>query len=234
MRLRKPHVYQNVNDTKRAVPGTFTLQAPRSRGGSGDVAIVMFELGAYDRSQPLVIDPVLTYSTRLGGLTGLTRGHDIAVDRDGMIYIVGETFGDIFPTKNALKLSPGGSVDAFVTKLDPRTDELIYSTRLGGSGIDKGLSIVLDDDGQAYVTGSTGSDDFPTENPCQATFGGGSGALGDAFVAVLSADGSELVYSTYLGGRGDDIGAGIAVDKNGVALVTGETRLTEGPGHWKR
>ena len=227
MRLKKPHVYQRFEETETVIPGKFVLPSHRERGG--DELIVLFQLGAYDRSQPLVIDPVLTYSTRLGGLTGLTRGHGIAVDRDGMIYVVGETFGDIFPTANSVESSPGGSVDAFVTKIDPRTDEIIYSTRLGGTGIDKGFSIALDGDGRAYVTGGTGSNDFPTENPLQENFAGGSVAIGDAFVAVLSVDGSELVYSTYLGGEDDDVATSIAIDRHGVAVVTGETRSTDFP-----
>ncbi len=227
IRLNNPHVYQGFKANKRVIPGKFILQAHQARGG--DVSVVRFQVGEYDHSQPLVIDPVLTYSTRLGGLTGLTRGNGIAVDQDGMVYVVGETFDDIFPTENAVRSSLGGSVDAFVTKIDPRTDEVIYSTRLGGSGIDKGLSITLDDNGQAYVTGSTGSGDFPTENPCQATFGGGSGALGDAFIAVLGEDGSELLYSSYLGGGDDDVATSIAIDQRGMVFVTGETRSTDFP-----
>ena len=229
IRLETPHVYQRFNDAKTVIPGAFVLRLRPVPGGSGDEAIVVFQLGAYDRSQPLVIDPVLTYSTRLGGLIGLTRGRGIAVDRDGMIYVVGETFGDIIPTENAIKLSLGGSVDAFVTKIDSLTDEIIYSTRLGGTGIDKGLGVVLDDEGRAYVTGSTGSRDFPTQNALQENFAGGGNAMGDAFLAVLSVDGSELLYSSYLGGGGDDSATGIAIDQRGVVFVTGETRSTDFP-----
>ena len=168
MYLKKPHVYQDIGASQTVVPGEFVLHPPSGQDrsdGNDDVMIVAFRLGPYDRSQRLVIDPVLTYSTRVGGIAGLTRSRDIAIDSDGMVYVVGETFGDVFPVENPLEASSGGSVDAFVTKIDPRTDELVYSTRLGGRGIDRGFGIALDDARRVYVTGSTSSEDFSYREP---------------------------------------------------------------------
>jgi len=229
LELQKPFVYQVANQQETVIPSAFVLQPRSIMNGGGDDVSVAFDLGDYDLSQPLVIDPVLSYSTRLGGLTGLTRGRDIAVDADGMVYVVGETFGDVFSVTSQVISDVGGSVDVFVTKIDPRTDDIIYSTRLGGSGIDKGLAITLDDEGRVYVTGSTSSHDFPVHNAVQSHFSGGSGAFGDAFVFVLGTDGSEMIYSTYLGGDGDDLASDIALDENGVIYVTGETRSKNFP-----
>ncbi len=228
--LKKPHIYQTTRGRKTTIPGRFVVKATAGPAGAAAVA---FEVGNYDRSKPLIIDPILTYSTRLGGLTGLTRGRGIAVDSEGMIYVVGETFGDIFPRENPLHedVNPGGSVDAFVTKINPnnRGEELIYSTRLGGTGFDKAFSVAVDSLGQAYVTGTTSSEDFPAVNALYPEFGGGGRTEGDAFVVKLSADGSELYYATYLGGSGNDLGAGIALAESGMVVVTGETQSTDFP-----
>jgi hypothetical protein len=121
-----------------------------------------------------------------------------------------------------------GSVngDAFVAKLNPAGSALVYSTYLGGSDVNWGNGIAVDSSGNAYVTGSTTSIDFPIANPLQASFGGGNY---DAFVAKLNAAGSALVYSTYLGGSRDDWGFGIAVDSSGNAYVAGITASTDFP-----
>jgi hypothetical protein len=142
----------------------------------------------------------------------------VAVDSGGNAYVTGDTESTNFPTQSPLQTANAGRSNAFVTKLNPAGSALVYSTYLGGSAnFDRGTCIALDDVGNAYVTGSTASTDFPTVNPLQAANAGSR----DAFVAKLNAAGSALVYSTYLGGPGADHGHGIAVDDAGSCYLTG-------------
>jgi hypothetical protein len=167
----------------------------------------------------------LIYSTYLGGSSG-EAGNGIAVDTAGNAYVMGGTASRNFPTANPLQAAFGGGIsDAFVAKLNAAGSALIYSTYLGGRSGDNGFHNAVDSAGNAYVTGPTNSTDFPTANPVQTAFGGRS----DAFVAKLNPTGSRLIYSTYLGGRSDDSGNGIAVDAAGNAYVTGNTSSTNFP-----
>ncbi len=167
----------------------------------------------------------LVYSTYLGG-SGDDQGFGIAVDGLGNAYLTGHTKSTNFPTMNPLQASNGGNYDAFVAKLNPSGSALVYSTYLGGSGLDQGFGIAVDGLGDAYVTGQTTSADFPTMNPVQAANAGGDY---DAFVTKLNASGSALVYSTYLGGSSDDQGFGITTDSSGNAYVAGKTNSTNFP-----
>jgi Beta-propeller repeat len=172
----------------------------------------------------------LIYSTYLGGSGSGTFsgdfGYSIAVDAEGHAYVTGETSSCDFPTKNAFQNTlRSTSGNAFVTKFDTDGDSLIYSTYLGGSSTDTGRGIAVDFHGNAYVTGSTASADFPTKDAFQNTLRSTSG---NAFVTKFDADGDSLVYSSYLGGSGNpggggDSGNGIAVDPHGHAYVAGET-----------
>jgi hypothetical protein len=166
----------------------------------------------------------LVYSTYLGG-SGDDFGRGIAVDSSGNAYVIGNTLSTDFPTMNPLQPANAGDGDAFVAQLNPTGSALVYSTYLGGSGYDSGLGIAADSSGNALVTGYTLSINFPTMNPLQPANAGGY----DAFVAQLNPSGSALVYSTYLGGSGDDLGYGIAVDSSGNAYVTGSTQSTNFP-----
>jgi hypothetical protein len=161
----------------------------------------------------------------LGG-SSEDQGFGIAVDGNGHAYVTGWTVSTDFPTANALQVAhAGGGIDAFVTKLDPVGSALVYSTYLGGSGGDFANSIAVDPAGNAYVTGGTGSLNFPTTpGAFQPTFGGG-----DAFVTKLNSAGSGIVYSTYFGGSDSDIGVGIALDAAGSVYLTGYTRSTNFP-----
>jgi len=159
----------------------------------------------------------LVYSTYLGG-TDDDVGFGIAVDGSRNAYITGWTRSTNFPTVNPLQSSEGGEEDAFIAKLNPAGSALLYSTYLGGTSSDIGLGIAVHA-GNAYVTGLTGSANFPTMKPLQPAYAGGT----DAFVAKLSPAGSALVYSTYLGGGRNDQGNGIAVDSSGNAYITGFT-----------
>jgi len=174
---------------------------------------------------------VLLYSTFLGGYSH-DSGEGITVDRDLCAYVIGSTGSGDFPTVNPYQSSSGGgNEDAFVAKLTSTGSELIYSTFLGGdtgyNPAEFGYGIAVDSSLQAYVTGFTGSNDFPTVNPYQSTPGGG----GDAFVAKFDSTGSALIFSTYLGGNSDDTGCAVAVDESfqGCAYITGDTSSTNFP-----
>jgi hypothetical protein len=209
LRQQKPMVYQEVNGERKEIESGYMLK------GAGSVG---FDVGAYDRGKPLVIDPVLVYSTYLGG-GGLDIASSIEVDSAGNAYITGTTFSTNFPTANPIQGAKGATEDAFVTKLNAAGSSLVYSTYLGGNQSDGGSGIAVDSAGNAYVTGYTGSTNFPTANAIQGAKGGDL----DAFVTKLNTTGSALVYSTYLGGGAGDLGNGIAIDSAGNAYVTGET-----------
>jgi Bacterial Ig-like domain (group 3)/Beta-propeller repeat len=171
----------------------------------------------------------LVYSTYLGG-DGVDAGWGIAVDRSSDAYVTGQTNSTNFPvTPGALQTTCGSNScsnsNAFVSKLNPSGSALVYSTYLGGSGGDYGNGIAVDSSDDAYVAGVTESTNFPTMNPLQPTFGGAI----DAFVSKVNSSGSTLVYSTYLGGSGQDFGQSIAVDSSGNAYVTGATESTNFP-----
>jgi hypothetical protein len=183
-----------------------------------------FQVDAYDSSLPLTIDPVLSYSTYLGGSNN-DYGNAIAVDGYGNVYVTGNTYSTDFPTVSPLQAAKHSGWDAFVAKLNPSGTALVYSTYLGGAGTDYSEGIAVDASGNAYVIGFTTSPNFPTANPLQPTNHG----AGDAFVAKLNASGSALVYSTYLGGTARDHGRSIAVDGTGNAYVTGYTASVNFP-----
>ncbi|MDF5715609.1 MAG: SBBP repeat-containing protein, partial [Rhizonema sp. NSF051] len=217
VQLHKPVVYQKVNGTKQVIANNNYLINSSN--------IVSFDLGKYDRTRPLIIDPVLSYSTYLGGSSN-DYGNGIAVDRVGNAYITGSTQSTNFPTQNPLQAAYGGDGDAFITKLNLDGDALVYSTYLGGSNLEVARSIAVDRAGNAYITGNTRSTNFPTQNPLQAAFGGG---YNNAFITKLNHDGDALVYSTYLGGSISDSGSGIAVDRAGNVYITGNTNSTNFP-----
>ncbi len=213
-RQRKPVVYQEVAGKRTEISGTWLL-----RGNEAG-----FRIGTYDRAQPLIIDPVLYYSTYLGG-SAADYAYAIAVDKVGNTYVTGGTGSANFPTAHPLQASLRGSVDVFVTKINASGSARLYSTFLGSGGVDEGRGIAVNSRGEAYVTGSAGFSDFPMKNPTQGTWGGS----GDAFLTKLNASGSGLVYSTYLGGNGIDQGNGIALDPAGNAYVVGTTNSTNFP-----
>ena len=216
IRMLRPVIYQWVDGGRREIPGEY------HRLGRNEVR---FQIGTYDAGKPLVIDPVLQYSSYLGG-RGLDFGFGIAVDDSGNAYLTGVTDSNNFPTANPLQPGFDGLSDAFVTKLNADGSAIVYSTYLGGSGSEIGFGIVVDDSGNAYVTGITDSNNFPTLSALQPSFGGGPS---DAFVTKLNPDGSALVYSTYLGGNRTEIGFGVAADDSGNAYLSGTTESNNFP-----
>jgi hypothetical protein len=222
IRWHKPVVYQEKDGARQEIAAQYAIT---------DKTRVGFELGEYDKTRPLYLDPLI-YSTYLGGSNN-DSSNAIAVDIAGNAYVVGSTFSSDFPvTPGAFQRAcsyPCNSADAFVAKLNPSGSALVYSTYLGGSGFDSGSCIAVDSAGTAYVTGGTDSKDFPLMNPLQSTYGGGNL---DAFVAEINSEGSALVYSTFLGGSGDENLYGtpaIAVDSTGNTYVTGWTNSTDFP-----
>jgi hypothetical protein len=215
--LRKPVIYQRAGGVQYEIAGGYKLKRENRVG---------FELGEYDVRLPLVIDPVLAYSTYLGG-SDVDRASGIAVDSAGNAYVTGQTVSTNFPTTPGgfqTSLTPGGFFDGFVTKVNSTGTVLLYSTYFGGSGQDEPNGIAVDSAGNAYMTGFTGSSNFPTTpGAFQTSFGGG-----DAFVTKLNSAGTALLYSTYLG-PGEVVGFGIAVDSAGSAYVTGHTNSPNFP-----
>ena len=209
--FQKPVVFQEENGSRIAVDGGFSLE---------DDGQVGFWLGAYDTARTLTIDPIIGYSTFLGGGES-DQAFGVAVDSSGSAYVIGRTSSADFPTTTGAfdETQPGGVSDVFVVKLNPSGDGLEYATFLGGerAGGELGFAIAVDDQGSAFVAGLTNSGDFPTTegafNPVPD---------GGAFVSKLSPDGSALEYSTYLGGNSLSVAHGIAIDAEGNAYVTGQ------------
>jgi hypothetical protein len=247
--FRKPVVYQIKDGQRQPVEGQFSLLAKNRIG---------FALGAYDHARPLVVDPVLVYSTYLGGSGGVgscglcvgDQGFGVAVDGSGNAFVTGVAMSANFPvTKGAFQgannASSNGVPNAFIAKINPTGSALIYSSYLGGNGLfgaesglpgDAGFSIGVDSTGDAYVTGLTSSADFPvTKDAFQTVNNGAANHISNAFVTKLNPTGSALLYSTYLGGSGNsgglrgDSGLGIAVDGSGDAYVTGEASSHDFP-----
>ena len=273
-RQRHPRVYREKNGKRWEIAGGFVLRGPNEAG---------FETAPGWADSALIIDPVLTYSTYLGG-SGNTTAWAVAVDSAGSAYVAGETlpanfgatfhvsdsttstdaflvkmnsagtavvyadyfggsqrssargvavdsagnayvtgfaYSTDFPTTSGGYRSPSlGLADTFVMKLNPAGTALVYSALIGGAGNDEATGIAIDPSGNAYISGSTNSLAFPVTNAFQPSYGGGSQ---DAFVAKLNSTGSTLIYATYLGGTGNDVANGIAVDSLGYAYVAGYT-----------
>jgi hypothetical protein len=224
VRQHKPVAYQEEGGERQEVESRYVMQG-KSRVG--------IEVGEYDRTRRLVIDPTLTYSTYLGG-SDSDSGAGIAVDSAGMAYVTGYTLSYDFPVLNEYQTYQDYN-DVFVTKLDTNAsgaDSLLYSTYLGGSyGDNIGTGIAVDSAGIVYVTGYTNTYDFPVLNEYQTYLGGSY----DAFVTKLDTNASgadSLLYSTYLGGSDDsagDVSFAIAADASGYAYVTGETDASDFP-----
>lgn len=216
---RKPVVYQRVDGERRLIPGRYVTF------GNGEAG---FEVGEYDRTKPLVIDPTLVYSTYLGG-SGDDLGSSIAVDGSNNVYVAGTTSSLNFPTHGPAFPNTAGLADIFVTKFDSTGGNIVYSTYIGGAGLDRADGLAIDSSGNAYVVGRVGdaSIDFPTTAGSLATtYRGGDF---DGVVFKLNTLGNALIYSTFLGGEDNDSAEGIAVDLSGSAYVTGGTRSSGFP-----
>ena len=225
--LLKPSIYQMVGGQKKPVRGGYVLRPNHSVG---------VELGDYDPTKSLVVDPVLVYSSYLGG-SGWDAAVSVTLDASRNEYIGGFTISPDFPsTGAAISAAPNGTCVGFVAKLDPTLTSVLYSSYLGGTtGASSCLwgdgvnGIAVDSLGQAYTTGYASSNDFPiTASAFQP--GQGNGASSNAFLAKLAADGQSLLYSTYLGGSGgDDDGYAVLADNTGNAYVVGQATSADFP-----
>jgi len=209
--------FQEIEGERIAVPGRFHL-----RGDDG----VGLEVERKEDTEPLIIDPLIS-STFLGG-TDEDVGWSLALDSEDIVYVTGWTRSANFPTTpGAYDETHNGSVDVFVSSLSSDLSELLYSTFLSGSDSEWGYSLALDSEGTVYVIGSTNSADFPiTLGAYDEAYNGG---MRDVFISALSPDLSELVFSTFLGGNGWDIGHSIAIDSEGTVYVTGWTGAANFP-----
>jgi hypothetical protein len=222
IRWPKPVVYQEKDGARQLIAARYVVTNTNG---------VRFELAKYDAGKPLYIDPLI-YSTYLGG-SGYDATAGIAIDSAGNVYVAGVTSSTDFPlTAGAFQTTNGGGGDAFVTKINPAGSALVYSTYLGGSGEEQEAALAVDSAGNAYITGATYSNNFPTTpGALQTTCAGGSCVYPtpDGFVTKINPTGSALVYSTYLGGSWIDEGNNIAVDGAGNAYVVGATWSSDFP-----
>ena len=211
--LHKPVAYQQQSGSHQLVDASFVLKSNNR---------VSFDLGSYDRSRELVIDPAVTYSTYLGG-SAEDEAYGIAVDGSGNAYVTGATESPNFPAPSGTTRSTAGGFDVFVSKLNPTGTALLYSTLIGGTSDDLGLGIAVNSTG-TYIVGNTTSTNFPSTGVTPI----GPGGMQDAFVAKLDNTGTQLRV-TRIGGMGNESGNGIAVDSTGAAYIGGETDSTDFP-----
>lgn len=216
---RAPRVFQRIGGREIERSGRYRLL----EGGA-----ITFTLGRYDKRHALVIDPILNYATYLGG-TYADSVYDVAADNSGNAYLTGWTESPEYPTAAAVQPGYTGQRDAFVTKLNSTGTAVVYSTYIGGAQLDEGNRIVVDAFGSAYVCGRTWSTDFPATPGAFQRTNGGATPIDEGFVLKLNPAGSQLVYSTYLGGSNADSALGLAVDNIGSAYVSGTTRSANFP-----
>lgn len=209
-----PIVYQKIDGERQRIGGEYRIEANGQMG---------FSIPAYDSDYPIIIDPVIRYSTFLGGALG-DYGMAIDVDELGQAYVTGVSFSADFPTDAAFQNTLSGDADVLVTKLDA-AGQVLYSTYIGGAQADSGADIVVGDDQSVYITGYTNSRDYPLQAELDGTLGG----INDAFVTKLHPDGNALLFSTYLGGSGADFGHGIDLNAGNDAYVTGYTASEDFP-----
>lgn len=243
----RPVAYQRIGDRRIEVDVEYMLISsplrssllneglpPAGQAAHEEGFVYAFKVGDYDHTAPLVIDPVLSYSTYLGG-SNVENPYDIAVDQYGNTYITGVTGSLDFPvTPNPLQDTNRGTGDGdpscnlhcnvFIAKIGPTGTDLVYATYLGGTNMDSARGIAVDASGSVYITGYTYSTDFPTQTPLQL-----DSSHVDTFIAKVNPEGTELAYSTYLGGNSHDYGMDIAIDASGNAYVTGYTMSSDFP-----
>jgi hypothetical protein len=223
VRHHAPVIYQEADGVRTTVAGAYAID----RGAKNPT--VGFTVGDYDRSKPLIIDPVVVFSTYLGGSAGddlftIEAGFGIAVDAAGTIYVAGVTPSADFPTLNGSQPASAGNYDAFITRLNPTGSALLYSTYFGGSDEDRAFSLSLGTSGEVFIAGYTLSTNFPTMTPYQSTNHG----VNDGYVARFDSSGA-LTYSTYLGGGGSDLCTFVRNQGSNVVVFAGTSGSPDFP-----
>lgn len=233
IRLQAPRAYQRSGNQEQAVAARFELRADNRVG---------FQLGPYDRGRPLVIDPILTYSTYLGGsgnegcsvITGSGLGVPgcpaVVVDTGGNAYIVGSTESTDFPLPaggSPFQSTLKGVANIFIAKFNSNATILQFATYLGGDGTDISAGAAIDSVGNVFVAGTTDSSNFPTNGANTAFQAKRLSAGKHAFVSQVDSAGHTLLYSTYLSGTGEELGTGVALDPLGDVYITGTTTSRE-------
>jgi hypothetical protein len=219
--LEAPRLYQEVDGEKRNVAGRYQPAGPGR---------VRFAVGEYDRSRPLVIDPVLVYSSFLGGSGNEAGESYTAADPAGNSIFVNWDFSDDFPLVAPILTTRPGSFDMVIAKVSADGSHLVYSTFFGGTGGDQPTGLAVDAAGNAYVAGLVFSVDYPVLNAVQPVLGGGGS---DFFITKLSPAGT-LVYSTYLGGSNFEYdfvswSSIIAVTPGGTVYLAGGSASADYP-----
>ena len=216
---KKPVVYQEVRGARRLVESRYRL----------DKGAIAFELGRFDPDRNLVIDPIVTYSTYIGKLQPETMGRTVT-DNQGNVYMLGISYDRSFPVTSGAfqsQVPQGGFQNVLLMKVNPSSNQAVYSTYIGGSFHDQGVAIAVDNSGAIYLAGSTASTDFPVTQGVVKTRFSPPGLTPadqlDCYVTKLSPGGNALVYSTFLGGTRDDSCMSVAVDSQGNAVVGGTT-----------
>lgn len=214
--IRAPAIYQETERGRQAIPGHYVINEDRQ---------VSLELADFDAARPLIVDPIIDFSTYLGGV-GLDTGYAVTVDPAGNIYVVGQTASLNFPTRNPLFNALNGANDAFIVKVNPQGSTVLFSTYLGGRNPgDRAWAVAVDRNGHIHVCGETNSVNFPIVNGAQTNFRGNT----DAFISILANAGNALLYSSYLGGSFQDVAYGMALDDDGNIYLTGGTKSSNFP-----
>lgn len=220
VRLHKPVAYQQIGDAKKLVAANYILNGKNN---------IEFAIGNYDATRPLIVDPILAYSTYLGG-SGIDSANAIAIAPDNTAFVAGSTVSSDFPVVHPLEGSANG--DAFVSKISVDGSTILYSTYLGGKNGDLASGIAVDDSGSAYVVGRTSSPDFPTgpfyindacggDGKCGASWNPQGFTVTNGFITKLNPAGSAIVYSGFIGEYDDVFAQTVAVDSDDNAYVTG-------------
>ena len=212
---RPPSIYQEIDGEREPIQGSFVMTEDRE---------VRFDIGRYDTARPLVIDPVLTYSSYLGG-SGRDTPLGITVDAQGNTFVVGSTASIDFPGADPADVDAGAGDDAFLVKINASGSGIDFANYIGGESLDAARAVTLGDTGNIFVAGATDSPDFPVKGALQPE----SNGFFDVFISVFSASGNTLLLSTYLGGERDDVATAIALDKDENMVVTGESNSVRFP-----
>lgn len=224
---KKPVAFQLIDGKKKQVEAAFKIKKSSNNNLKNTYSI---RVGKYDTQKPLIIDPVVTaFSSYLGGGGG-DWIYSMALAPDGGVLVAGSTGSGDFPAAIGYQTTLNGPNDAFVSKIAANGSGIAFSTYFGGSEFEEAHGLAVDGSGAIYIGGQTMSSDLPVLNAYQSTLETGEFAMQDAFVAKLSADGSTLLYSTYLGGAdGDDFFNGLAVNTSGEVFGCGRTYSTDFP-----